>query len=293
MILLMDGVKYEEWTPPSHDELEEMVKEHHREIFGEGSLYFDVKHKLRGGSLGAIPDAYCLTFAPDTMWVIEVERSAPGCYDHIVAQLSRFMNGLAEPQAQRELRDALLGSLDQQAKDRLRGRAGELHPWLEQRISAPSLLIATEKATDEIRRASRGPHFQAKVLEFATFRRQGAEAVHIHQFEPLQTRVLPSPPPEPPPIGPTGGRGGEALPQILEVVALMDQGRGYPAAVRTVAERRHVHYSTVSDKRTRTLHLTPEQFIALVKDRDGLRAFLIGKFPSDRERIEAALARQL
>ncbi len=192
MILLMDGVKYEERPPTSHDDLEGMVKEHYGEIFREGSLYFDIKHKLRGGSIGAIPDGYCLTFAPDTLWVIEVERSTLGCYDHIVAQLSRFMNGLTEPQAQRELRDALLGGLDQQTKERLRGRVGELHPWLEQLISAPSLLIVTEKATDEIRRASRGPHFQARVLEFATFRREGQEGaglpVHIHQFEPLALR---------------------------------------------------------------------------------------------------------
>ncbi len=43
MILLMDGVKYEERTPTSHSELEGMIKEHHGGIFGEGSIYFDIK----------------------------------------------------------------------------------------------------------------------------------------------------------------------------------------------------------------------------------------------------------
>ena len=96
MILLMDGVIYEEWAPASHDELAHMVREHYREIFGEGSLYFDIRAKLRGGSIAAIPDGYCLAFGPDALWVIEVERSTPDPYPHIVNQLSRFINGLSD-----------------------------------------------------------------------------------------------------------------------------------------------------------------------------------------------------
>ncbi len=38
-MLLIDGVRYEEWTPSSEDQFEQVVKEHAQEIFGESSIY--------------------------------------------------------------------------------------------------------------------------------------------------------------------------------------------------------------------------------------------------------------
>jgi hypothetical protein len=34
-MLLIDGVKYEEWTPATEDEFERIVIEHAKDIFGE------------------------------------------------------------------------------------------------------------------------------------------------------------------------------------------------------------------------------------------------------------------
>ena len=45
-MLLIDGVKYDLWTPKEEKQLEEMVKEHSKEIFGKDSIYFDLKQKL-------------------------------------------------------------------------------------------------------------------------------------------------------------------------------------------------------------------------------------------------------
>ena len=45
-MLLMDGVKYQEWTPSSEREFERIVSEHASEIFGENSIYIDRKLKL-------------------------------------------------------------------------------------------------------------------------------------------------------------------------------------------------------------------------------------------------------
>jgi len=42
-MLLIDGVKYELWTPPSEDELEQIIIEHAKDIFGENSIYLDKK----------------------------------------------------------------------------------------------------------------------------------------------------------------------------------------------------------------------------------------------------------
>jgi hypothetical protein len=34
-MLLIEGVKYVEWTPTNEDEFEQVVKEHAKDIFGE------------------------------------------------------------------------------------------------------------------------------------------------------------------------------------------------------------------------------------------------------------------
>jgi len=41
MILLKDGIKYNLYSYTSEEELADIVVEHHREIFGKSSLYFD------------------------------------------------------------------------------------------------------------------------------------------------------------------------------------------------------------------------------------------------------------
>jgi len=49
-MLIVDGVEYRSWTPSSDAELESFVEAHSKRIFGEDSLYFPVKTRLR--SLG-------------------------------------------------------------------------------------------------------------------------------------------------------------------------------------------------------------------------------------------------
>ena len=62
-MLLIDGVKYGEWIPSSEDEFEQEIKKHAQDIFGENSMYFDIKHKLKSkAGTGTIPDGYVITF---------------------------------------------------------------------------------------------------------------------------------------------------------------------------------------------------------------------------------------
>ena len=88
-----------------------------------------------------------------------------------------------------------------------------MHPWLEKLINQPSLIVITEKATDEIRRAVATLRITPRVYEFRTFCRQGVGmAVHQHLFQPMVP--IPSAPPskpslpvselEPPPPPPPG-----------------------------------------------------------------------------------------
>ena len=209
-MLLIDGVKYELWTPSTEDELEQMVKEHAQDIFGEKSIYLDRKQKLKSLSgIGSIPDGYVITFGDSSHWhIVEVELSSHPLHDHIVSQVSRFISGISNPNIQRNIVNAIDGEINRDDVLRLRLRKAiestEIYKFLSELISKqPTLTIIIEKDTEELREALSTLRYpQIKVVEFRTFVREGVGlAVHAHLFQPVYGTL---PPPLPPLVPPTG-----------------------------------------------------------------------------------------
>jgi len=204
-MLLIDGVKYKEWTPLNEDAFEQAVKEHTQEIFGEQSIYLDRKQKLTSLSgIGSIPDGYGIVFGDSPEWhIVEVELSSHPLHDHIVSQVSRFITGISNPNIQRGIVNAIDSEIKRDDFLKLRLRKAieptEIYKFLSDLISKPPILtVIIEKETQELREAiSTLAHPQIKVVEFQTFTREGTEglAVHAHLFEPLYAV---SPPPKKP-----------------------------------------------------------------------------------------------
>ena len=194
-IILIDGVKYEERTPANEDELEQAVKEHAEDIFGEDSIYFDIKHKLKSkAGIGSIPDGYVIILGDQPHWhIVEVELSSHPLYEHIVPQVSRFINGIKNPSTQKDIADALyqeIGS-DEFLKLRLKKAIGttEAYKFLSDLLSkSPVVTIIIEKHTEQLEEAIGAlAHSQIKVVEFRTFTREGVGLkVHAHSFEPIR-----------------------------------------------------------------------------------------------------------
>lgn len=192
-ILLIDGVKYEEWAPPSEGEFERMVEEHAKDIFGEESIYLE-KHRLRTKSgIGSIPDGYVIIVGDQPQWhIVEVELSTHPLYEHIVPQISKFINGIKNPSTQRDVVDTLYREIDSDDFLKLRlkkaMRTTETYKFLSDLISKPPVVtIIIEKRTEQLHEAlSALAHPQIKVVEFQTFTREGVGLdVHAHLFKPL------------------------------------------------------------------------------------------------------------
>lgn len=192
-ILLIDGVKYEEWAPPSEGEFERMVEEHAKDIFGEESIYLE-KHRLRTKSgIGSIPDGYVIIVGDQPQWhIVEVELSTHPLYEHIVPQISKFINGIKNPSTQRDIVDTLYREIDSNdfIKLRLKKAMGttETYKFFSDLISKPPVVtIIIEKRTEQLDEAiSALAHPQIKVVEFQTFTREGVGLdVHAHLFKPL------------------------------------------------------------------------------------------------------------
>ena len=197
-MLLIDGVKYELWTPPSEDEFEQVAKEHTQEIFGEQSIYIDRKQKLKSLSgIGSIPDGYVIILGTVPQWhIVEVELSSHPLDQHIVAQVSRFITGIKNPNTQRDIVGAMYDeiTMDGYLKFKVEEaiKPTEIYKYLSDLISKPPILtIIIERDTEGLREAiSTLAHSGIKVVEFQTFTREKAGLeVHAHLFEPLYKSI--------------------------------------------------------------------------------------------------------
>ena len=206
LTLVIDGVKYNLWTPTSEGDFEELVKQHARDIFGEQSIYLDMRKTLRSKSgIGSIPDAYVVVLEDPPIWhIVEVELSTHPLFEHIVSQISKFISGIKNPYSQRQIAEALYEEIERDdfLKLRLRKAIGsaEIHKFLSDvLLTEPVLTVIIERETEELREALRAvPCKQKEVVEFQTFTRESIGlAAHAHLFEPLFKVAPPSPPPPP------------------------------------------------------------------------------------------------
>jgi len=194
-MLLIEGVKYELWTPPTEDEFERVVKEHAQDIFGEQSIYLDRKQKLKSRSgIGSIPDGYVVVFGDSPHWhIVEVELSSHPLHEHIVSQVSKFISGIKNPLALAEILGTIYAEITGDDFLKLKVKKAteptEIYKFLSDLISKqPILTIIIEQDTQGLREALSTLRYpqEIKVVEFQTFTREGVDlAVHAHLFEPL------------------------------------------------------------------------------------------------------------
>lgn len=198
-MLLIDGVKYDLWTPKDEEkEFHPMVRAHHKEIFGEDTLYFDVKHVLKSPSkIGSIPDAYVISFGRGEWYVVENELSSHPIFDHIVNQLTRFLNGIKNQEARSQILDALYEDIDNDVLLRATVQkqidTHDIHHALSKLIAKqPRLVVIIDEKTLETEEALQNLNPTPSIVEFKTYARRDAPNVRAHVFEPLYSEEKPT-----------------------------------------------------------------------------------------------------
>jgi predicted small metal-binding protein len=197
-MLLKDGVQYELWTPKEEEkEFHPMIREHSKEIFGNDSLYFDIKHTIKSKSkILSRPDAYAITLLEPEWYIVENELATHRVYKHIVSQISEFISGIDNPSSQGELRDILYKEIKQNKvlKPYVEKiiQPEELHNFLSKLMSKlPKIAIVIDQQTDQLKGAVTtlknlgGKLKETEVVEFKTFVKEGTKKDHAHLFEPL------------------------------------------------------------------------------------------------------------
>lgn len=193
-MLLIDGVRYYEWTDLKEiEDLEPLVVKHAKDIFGENMLYIDRKQKLKSlAGTSSIPDAYVIHLGGNSPhWhIVEIELSYKDPGRHLVTQINDFINGM------RNSRNEIVSAINHWIKSdeirvlefKHRNKCEDIHEFLSEIINKdPILTIIIERNTEKLKEAIHifEERYKTEIIEFRTFRRAGAETVHAYLFEPL------------------------------------------------------------------------------------------------------------
>jgi hypothetical protein len=189
-VLVVDGKKYRLWVPEEEKQLEELVKKHFSEIFGEDCLYFDIKPELRSqAGLGSHPDAIAIVLDKPSFYVVENERAEHGIHDHIITQVSKFNTAFKKPETRRKITEAVFEEINNDpfkqslVKSKVKG---ELYKFLTELFSSkPVVAIIIDEALEELKEAVGELPLESKIVEFRTFVREDAPSIRAHLFEPL------------------------------------------------------------------------------------------------------------
>lgn len=196
-MLLVDGVRYELWNPPSEDEFEKIVSQHAAEIFGTRSLFLSRKQTLKSISgVGSIPDGYVIDWNESTCWhIVEIELSSHPLHEHVVAQVSKFINGIKNPAELITITNTFYSQITQDEYSVLKLKKANNYPDLHKLISdivskPPIVTIIIEQDTQELKEAiATLNHPKITTVDFKTYTREGAPTVHVHLFEPCYAQA--------------------------------------------------------------------------------------------------------
>jgi len=291
MLLLKDGVKYFTYEYASEEELEQIIIEHYKEIFGASTIYFDRQTMKTQTGIEARNDGIILATDQNRWYILEVELSKHPLHEHIIPQITRFSIAYEEAGTRKRIVNTLYNAIRQdpfQTATIQTQKIEDLHKMLTDLIDIqPTIAIIIDKKTPELDHICKKLPFPTQTIEFKTYARENIGiGVHIHEFQPLlekkektkvqRIRLLEERP--------------QKLIQVLEVAELVFKGEELSKAFRSVAKQHGVHTSTVRDKCTRQLGIDMEHFRDLIQDKNRFVTFLKERYSQYYNTISEKLA---
>jgi len=124
-------------------DFEEEIKRNYKKLFGEKSIYIDIKNKIESISLGgAIPDGILFDLEdPEEIqfYLVEIELSKHDFYRHIFPQITKFFAFYKNPTSQRNLIESLYSFISENV---------EIKRRFEELISSPEIFKGIQDAVE-------------------------------------------------------------------------------------------------------------------------------------------------
>ncbi|UXM84524.1 DUF5655 domain-containing protein [Methanococcus aeolicus] len=193
MILLKDGVEYIQCNYKYENELEKMVFEHHKEIFGDNTLLFNKSKIKTVANIGTIPDAFVVDLKNKNWYIVEVELKNHDVYGHVNSQIMKFLDAIDNPNTKKELSDKFYKEvINEPFKEALfkTNNIREVYKHISDIIDTnPSIVIIIDEITNKVESGLNllSRYHDIKTIEFKTFKRKNSNCLdeHIHLFNRL------------------------------------------------------------------------------------------------------------
>jgi len=293
MNLLKDGVKYLPYEYGDEKELEDMVTEHCKDIFGPNSLYFDPQTMKTETGIEAKNDGIILAIDRNKWYIVEVELAQHSLHKHIIPQITEFSIAYEEEATKKKIVKTLHKAIQQDPFRKAITQTLEiedLHETLTDMIDIrPTIAIIIDKENVELDQICKKLLFPTQTTAFKTYTRENVGiGDHIHEFQPLFEKRIE--------IQPTGRpripseEGPRKLAEVIEVAELVFRGESLNKAFKNIAKQHGINESTVRDKCTRQLGIHTEQFREIIQDKNRFIAFLKEKYPQYESLIDEKLS---
>lgn len=193
--ILHNNFTYSYYAYPSEKEFEQVIVQQASHIFGNKSIYIDIKKRI-GDSIITIPDGYLIDFSFEQeprLYIIENELSSHDPYKHIGSQLLKF--AISYKASGRKIKAFLLehliadkGMLEKIEKGLNSAGYRNIDDFLESIIfeKPVAAIVVIDQSTPELENVLSQLTMDTDILEFQTFINGGER---IHKFTPFNADI--------------------------------------------------------------------------------------------------------
>lgn len=192
--LLLNNAVYDYYEYSSEKEFEELIVEQAGQIFGENSIYIDIKKRI-GDNIITIPDGYLIDFsfqADPRLYIIENELSSHDPYKHIGSQILKF--AISYKASGRKIKAFLLehlmqSGLEPKVTENLKQtKYRNIDNFLESIIfeKPVAAIVIIDRSTPELENVLSQLTMDTDIIEFQTFKNQKES---IYKFTPFNAEI--------------------------------------------------------------------------------------------------------
>ena len=141
--------------------------------------------------MGSIPDAYVIDLVKPYQWyVIENELATHSVYDHIVKQLTKFINGIDNQNSRTQILELLYNEVNRdntlRATVLAKTKSVDVYHFLSRLlVKSPKIIVIIDEKTPDVEEACQALKYSPEIIEFKTFRQEDNPDKYAHLFKPF------------------------------------------------------------------------------------------------------------
>lgn len=198
--VLIEKKVYRQHLWDSKEEFEKEVISHSRELFGEDSIYINIKKRLEKEDVLSIPDGFLIDFSfknDSRLYILENELSSHDPFTHVGQRLLKFATSYKA--SGKRIKGLLLKEIAEDARKKtfiekklesLSTRS--IDAFLESVIfdNPVGAIVVTDNITIDLINVINQLTMDTEVVEFQAFVTEGEGFdTHVHKYSPFQSDV--------------------------------------------------------------------------------------------------------